>query len=64
MSNPEDAGNFTSKPVEDDCKPELVVKSKPNIFAEVLDNGAEIPVILYWLANVKFVLVIVKSVVS
>ena len=38
---------FISKPVEDDCKPELVVKFKPNISPDVLDNGVDIPVIFY-----------------
>ena len=41
LLNPDEEARYTSKPVEDACKPELVVKFKPNIFPEVLDNGVD-----------------------
>ena len=47
LLNPDEVAKFISKPVEDDCKPELVVKFNPNTFPDVFDNGADIPVILY-----------------
>ena len=35
LLNPDVVFRFTSKPVEDFCSPELVVKSKLNLFPEV-----------------------------
>ena len=47
LLNPDEEAKFTSKPVADDCNPELVAKSNPNTLAEVSDKGIDTPVIFH-----------------